>query len=153
MTKPKWARLMRGGVYVWRTRKPGAIWGLPIIGRHFAYVGETTSFSHREAQHRENQPWSDLEPVCVLRIPLPAWKPLLRAVETLLIVLLWPVYNHSKNLWNPRRIDLRTARLMRQARDRGEMWVYRVWLALRGIVSLAVLLGSLALFGHLRGWW
>lgn len=130
---------MRGGVYVYRCRKPGALLGWPILGRHFAYVGETTSFYHRHLQHLDGQPWSDLAPR-VYRIPLPGWKPLLHAVETLLILLLWPVYNHSKNLWNPRRIDLKTARAMRRGRDgAGFGWVFRVALVIRQVCALAAL--------------
>lgn len=108
-------------------------------GRHFAYVGETTSFRDRHGQHMGNvgtgakfesraKPWADLDPVCVLRIPLPRWKWLLRSVETLLIALLWPVYNHKKNLWNPRRIPLTSQRRQRFARDRrsfGVSWNFR----------------------------
>lgn len=113
--------------------------GLLITGRHFAYVGETTSFRDRHAQHLGNigsgakyeqagKPWSDLHPRCVLRIPLPRWKWLLRTVETLAIMLTWPVYNHKKNLWNPRRIPLVSARRQRYARDRREIgfsWNFR----------------------------
>jgi hypothetical protein len=114
-----------GGVYVYRCRKPTAIFRIPLLSFHFAYVGETTSFRHRHLQHTVGggryghtaQPWADLEPRCVLRIPLPPWKWLLHAVETLLILLLWPVYNHSKNLWNPRRIPLQVAKAMRAVRD------------------------------------
>jgi hypothetical protein len=112
---------MRGGVYVYRTRKPGARLNLPIISRHFGYVGETSSFWHRHAQHSETQPWADLDPRCY-RIGLPAWKPLLRTVETLVILCTWPVYNHAKNQWNPRRIPLGMARRMRAARDRGQWY-------------------------------
>ncbi len=100
--------------------------GLFISGRHFAYVGETVSFKDRHGEHvngggrwgRKAQPWSDLDPVCVLRIPMPKWKWLLRSTETLLILLLAPVYNHSKNQWNPRRISLASSRRMRVRRDR-----------------------------------
>lgn len=148
-----------GGVYVYRTRKPGSLLGLArlpwwspavvtiasvsilyftggpwlfgliglfITGRHFAYVGETVSFKDRHGEHingggrwkRGAQPWSDLDPVCVARIPLPRWKWLLRAIETALIVVLAPVYNDKKNKWNMRRITLASARRMRSRRNR-----------------------------------
>ncbi len=128
--------MSRGGIYVYRCRKPGAFLGWPIIGRHTAYVGGTTSFYHRHGQHMEQQPWSDLAPRCY-RIPLPTWKPLLHAAETLAILLLWPVYNHSKNLWNPRRIDLKTAKAMRYSRDRriGGL-IFRLWLGVRTLAFL-----------------
>lgn len=137
-----------GGVYVYRCRKPGAIFGWPLIGRHFAYVGETTSFHHRHLQHtvgggrygHHAQPWADLDPVCVLRIPLPPWKWLLHLVETLFILLLWPVYNHKKNLWNPRRIPLQVAKAMRAVRDghrRGRTF-FRVLLGLRLLAAIVL---------------
>lgn len=152
---PDWCEMKRrGGVYVYRTRKPGAVFGMPTSftlavallmtatlaflggpwplaalllacsGRHFAYVGETRSFAHRDRQHRSGdvrwgshaKPWSDLDPKCY-RLSMPGWKWLLRSVETLLIVLLWPVYNDKKNRWNPRRITMARARSMRYARD------------------------------------
>lgn len=166
-----------GGVYVYRTRKPGSLFGLlwsrfPVeipwwmwaaatfaacalnalingpgswffglailfcTGRHFAYVGETVSFKDRHGEHingggrwtitlrdgrkvpKPGQPWSDLDAKCVLRIPLPRWKWLLRSVETFLILFLFPVYNDRKNRVNPRRIPLRAARRQRQKRER-----------------------------------
>jgi hypothetical protein len=79
----------------------------------------------RRAQHlqgggryqSESKPWADLEPShYYLRMPARKW--LLRSMETLLIALLWPVYNHRKNLWNPRRIPLGAAKLQRTMRDK-----------------------------------
>lgn len=136
------------GVYVFRTRRPGALgylpWWIGIVGaclswvalamlgepqvfallalaispRHFAYVGESTRVGLRKKAHlqgsvRYNQPpkpWADLDPSWYY-LPMP-WAPkwLLRSVETLLILLTWPVYNHQKNLWNLRRIPLKTAK-------------------------------------------
>lgn len=95
-------------------------------GRHFGYVGETVSFVDRHAEHtlgggrwdRAAQPWSDLDPRCVVRIPLPGWKPLLRGLESILIFSLAPVYNERGNLWNLRRIPRSTARRQRWARAR-----------------------------------
>lgn len=127
--------MSRGGVYVYRARKPSARLRIPLLSWHTAYVGETTSFYHRHLQHvggwgtvesggRKRvgavtpQPWSDLDPYVWFRIPLPRWKWLLRSVETLAILLLWPVYNHKKNLWNPRRIPLHVAKSQRAMRDR-----------------------------------
>lgn len=118
---------MKGGAYLYRGRKPGARFNIPFLSRHFIYAGETTSFRHRHEQHTRGdtvrttpqKPWADLDPRCVLRIPLPPWKWLLRSVETVLIVLTWPVYNVQKNRWNPRRIPLSTAQRQRYLRDRG----------------------------------
>lgn len=168
-----------GGVYVYRTRKPGSViglvlsrlggvpwWGWPTAtvaacaanavlgspwwiglsmllctGRHFAYVGETTSFYSRHRQHignlgtgdkweKKGKPWADLDPVCVLRIPLPTKdrflgpvrvfraKWLLWTVERVLVVLTLPVYNDKLNKLNPRRVTLRMQSRQRHARDR-----------------------------------
>jgi hypothetical protein len=136
------------GVYAYRTRKPGAIFGWPLLGRHWAYVGETLNFRLRHIQHTVGggrygntaQPWADLDPKCVLRIPLPPWKWLLHAVETLLILALWPVYNHSKNLWNPRRIPLQVAKAMRAVRDgrRRGMLFFRVLQGVRFLLMASV---------------
>ena len=114
----------RSGVYLYRCDKPGAIFGLPFIGRHNAYVGETGSFAHRHRQHTVGggtynsvaQPWADLNPKCY-RLPTWGWKPWLRFVETVVILLSWPVYNDAKNRWNPRRITLNMAKAQRRARD------------------------------------
>jgi hypothetical protein len=117
-----------GGCYVWRTRKPGAVWGLPIIGRHFAYVGQTGSFAHRERQHTGkylatdtfrvgHRPWSDLHPRCY-RIPLP-FKWMRVALEPLLVAILCPVYNKQlQPPYNFRKISPRTAAWQRRMRDR-----------------------------------
>jgi hypothetical protein len=40
-------------------------------------------------------------------------------VETIVIFLVWPVYNHKKNMWNPRRIPLGMQLRQRHTRDRG----------------------------------
>lgn len=113
------------GVYVFRTRRPGLIGRIPLIGRHTAYVGESNAVELRRLAHVVGggkfgavaKPWADLKPTHYV-IPLPgAPKSVLRAVETLLILLLWPVYNHAKNQWNPRRIPLSTAKRQRAQRD------------------------------------
>lgn len=113
------------GVYVFRTRRPGLFGHVPILGRHFAYVGESRHVRSRWSQHvigsvRYNmlpKPWTDLKPSWYF-IPIPfAPKWLLLSIETALIALLWPVYNYQKNLWNPRRIPLRSAQRQRGSRD------------------------------------
>lgn len=124
-------------MYAYRTRKPCARFRIPFLSFHWGYVGETVSFWHRHRQHGENQPWADLDPRCRIRIPLPPWKWLLRSVETLLIVALWPVYNHQKNRWNPRRIPLATALRQRRTRDRGGFRVNLTWAMLLPVLVLA----------------
>lgn len=104
--------VIQSGVYAYRGRKPGARLRIPFLSYHWLYVGETTWWAMRDRQHRygdaryrtDAKPWSDLEPRRALWIPLPPWKWLLRSVETVVIALLWPVYNVQKNRWNPRRI-------------------------------------------------
>lgn len=142
---------MKGGVYVYRCNKPGAIIGLPFFGRHFAYVGETKSFYHRDIQHLRGggtydsvwKDWADLRPKCY-RIPLPPWKWLMRSVETVVIALAWPVYNQQKNMWNPRRISPRKAAAQRRDRDSRSVVRQMIGairypqLALLACVSLAV---------------
>lgn len=137
---------MKGGVYAYRCRKPGARLRIPVLSWHWAYVGETTSFYHRDQQHRYGlgqfggtaKPWADLEPYVAVRIPLPGWKWLLRSVETLLIVLLWPAYNVKKNRWNPRRITPWRAGWQRRLRDTGSTRVLAVrWYHVAAILGLA----------------
>jgi hypothetical protein len=115
------------GCYVWRTRKPSAPWGLPFIGRHFGYVGETGSRFHRDPQHIEGggtysavaKDWADLDPKCYpLPCPFPRWKWTRKAMETLYIAILCPVYNVQKQPpWNVRRISSRRAARQRYTRD------------------------------------
>lgn len=129
----------KAGVYIYRTRKPGALFGWPVVGRHVAYVGQTKSFGHRHRQHtgtprpwdpyaRTGQPWSDLNPVCY-RIPLPPWRWLLLLVEWMLIKTLLPVYNIKHNKTNPRKITAYRALQMRATRDKARMFGRAWWLA------------------------
>jgi hypothetical protein len=116
------------GLYVWRTRKPHAFLGLPVVGRHLAYVGMTSSRFHRDQQHlfgtatAPPAPWSDLSPKPYpLPCLFPGWLFARRVQEKLWIFLLFPVYNDQWNHHNPRRITrsyARTLRLRRQAGGR-----------------------------------
>jgi hypothetical protein len=126
-------RKYRGGLYVWRTRKPWAIFGLPLIGRHFAYAGMTNCYAAREGQHLNgsvtyNKPaasWSNLKPKCYRVLPLPDWmthdelgRKFVKALETLLIALTIPVYNEQQQApWNLRKISRREAARQRAERD------------------------------------
>lgn len=114
------------GVYWFRARRPGLLGRIPLIGRHTAYVGESAHVRSRFDQHisgsvRYNnfpKPWAGLRPTWYY-IPLPGIgeiKAVRLTLETLLILFFWPVYNHQKNLWNPRRIPLKAA--ARQAAQR-----------------------------------
>lgn len=122
-----------GGVYAYRTRKPGARFCIPFLSRHWGYVGQTSSFWHRDRQHlwgdvrygHVAKPWADLDPKCY-RLPLPNWKWLRLAVEAVAILLLAPVYNDKGNRWNPRRIPLSVAARQRAQRNRGLiLWTVR----------------------------
>jgi hypothetical protein len=147
---------MIGGVYIYRARKPGARLRIPLLSWHFAYVGETFSFHHRHLQHTRGggtygatpKPWSDLDPYVWLRIPLPPWKWLLRSVETLAILLTWPVYNVQKNRWNPRRIPPLKARVQRMRRNAGT----RLW-SPRPIHVVLILAAAVALWLKIGGAW
>jgi hypothetical protein len=111
---------------VWRTRKPHAFLGMPLIGRHTAYVGETGSRYFRDRQHvygdaryaAPDKPWSDLQPKVY---PLPCLFPHVawarKAQEKIWIKLLMPVYNTEWNGGNPRRIKPMKAQQQRWARD------------------------------------
>jgi hypothetical protein len=99
--------------------------------RHFAYVGESSRVRSRKLDHLKGsvkfnqppKPWVDLRPSHYF-IPVPGFKPVLLAIETAGILLLWPVYNHQKNLWNPRRIPLKTALRQRGSRDFTGFWSF-----------------------------
>ncbi len=138
----------QAGCYVWRTRKPHAFLGLPIIGRHTAYVGETSSRYHRDRQHRYGggtyghtaKMWADLDPkVYALPCLLPWWKPARKAQEKLWILLLAPVYNVQWNGWNPRRITPRQLERQRWARDASGMRVNVGRALSRGALTLGLL--------------
>lgn len=139
---------LKGGVYVYRTRKPGARFRIPFLSTQWGYVGQTSSFRHRAIQH-EAKPWADLV-VRVYRLRLPDWVWLRLVVEFVLIGLLAPSYNYQHNLWNPRRVPLWEQTRQRRIRDEGghplnfrpaHAWII---LAVPAIV-LAV--------GIVRGWW
>lgn len=127
---------MPGAVYGYRGRKPNALIGLPIIGRHWIYVGQSRNLRARHGEHmrgggRYGRPpasWSDLAPkrYILFRLPhCPQW--LLDLMEFLFIRLLFPVYNHKMNLGNPRRIPLKRAARMRTRRDVTRWSFYLGW--------------------------
>ena len=127
----------RGGIYTWRTRKHAH----PSL-REWGYVGLTNSFTRRERDHKgktaylqedgtvkaaTEKPWMDLDAKVHKVVRLPwwlCWGWVLGPLETLVILLLWPRYNHAKNLWNPRRVPLSRQAAQRTERDAGGA-VYR----------------------------
>jgi hypothetical protein len=124
MNGPRW--MMSGEVYAYRVRKSHAVLGLPFLGRHWGYVGQTRNPKARHGEHLYGggryghlpAPWSDLKPQRYVLIRLkmcPQW--LLNFLEFLAIRILCPVYNEKLNLGNPRRISRRRARRHRARRD------------------------------------
>lgn len=118
------------GIYLFRTRKPHAPFGLPVIGRHNGYVGQTNSYARRYEQHVKGggrysvraKHWSDLDPRFYRILPLPRWvfewTPwVVSVIEALCIFVLLPVYNVKLNRHNIRRISLRRQRAHRFMRD------------------------------------
>jgi hypothetical protein len=134
---------------VWRTRKPHAFLGLPVIGRHTAYVGETGSRYFRDRQHRygdsryqaAGKPWSDLKPkVYPLPCLFPASPTARKIQEKLWIWLLLPVYNVEWNTKNPRRITPMKAQQQRWWREEHKA-VQRGAAAVRAALALALTVG------------
>jgi hypothetical protein len=113
-------------IYVYRTQKPHAVVGLPFIGRHFAYGGRTNNPKRRDSEHlvgggRYNappKPWADLRPrrYVVFRLKRRA-ELTTRLLELLVIRGLFPVYNVTHNMGNPRRIKPFKAARQRAHRD------------------------------------
>lgn len=148
MRPPRWT--MPGAVYVYRTRKPGAILGLPLLGRHFAYVGQSRNLKARHREHLEGggrynctpKPWADLDPKRYILFRMkhcPQWA--LDLVEWLVIQLLLPVYNDKMNRANPRRIPARVATRQRAQRDlRGWSWNLRPAVLAGCLLAVGVLL-------------
>jgi hypothetical protein len=141
----------QAGCYVHRARKPHAPIGLPVIGRHTAYVGQSNSRAHRDAQHllgggtyrATAKSYADLD-VKIYSLPclFPNWRRARLVQEQLWIWLLWPVYNVQGNRWNPRRITPAAALRQRQARNSSSGWnidraVVR-WLFWLTVIAIAV---------------
>ncbi len=151
----KWRR-RKGGVYVWRTRKHAS-----PSRREFAYVGESVSFSSREADHlgrgrygHSAKDWADLDPKMYRVIRLPwwlCWKWVLRPLETLVILAVWPRYNVAKNKWNPRRIPPYLAKRQRAARDAGGVAYRAQVFTARGVRVLAQILGVVLILAGIVG--
>jgi hypothetical protein len=138
-------------IYVYRTRKPHAPLGLPLISRHFGYGGRTVDPERRHHEHtvggrggrfgnKPPQPWSTLEPKRYVVFKLKSRTRLTtHLLEVLVIRGLLCVYNHQHNLGNPRRISLKRAKVQRVLRDKygkaamaGELigkWLIRAVLA------------------------
>lgn len=113
-------RRRRPGIYLVRTDKHLR------PGRENGYVGESVNVQARIKDHlgqgrygHTAKCWSDLNPRWHVRT-LPwwlGWKWVLRPLETVAMLLLWPRYNVAKNRWNPRRIGPSLALTQRANRD------------------------------------
>jgi hypothetical protein len=168
----RWGRKVRrrrGGVYLVRCDHH-----LNRARRVNGYVGETVSHHLRQRQHLgmsrfdpatgqavksgfvkvTGQPWTDLNPVWH-KLTLPwwlCWKWVLRPLETVVILLTWPVYNDAKNHWNPRRIPKSIAKAQRATREAGGLtYAGRVVVAHAGRI-LFRLAGLGLILGGLFGW-
>jgi hypothetical protein len=143
----------RGGIYIFRCDKPGAVLGLPFIGRHNAYTGMTNSYYHRERQHLYGssvygaavKPWADLRPKFYRILPLPEFlthekiigRRLMWLIETAFIWLTLPVYNVRQQApWNLRRISPRRADAQRIARMRHGLTYKAARTVARGLAAL-----------------
>lgn len=114
-----------GEIYAYRTLKPHLAL---VFARHFGYVGQTRNPAARHVEHVHGggrygqiaKPWSDLDPVRYViwhSNSVRDWR--LNLAEWAAIKILFPVYNHTMNLTNPRRITLSRAKAQRGARDAG----------------------------------
>lgn len=140
---------------MWRTDKPYALFGLPIIGRHFAYVGQSNSFRRRDREHLLGssayeaqvlpKSWSDLRPKrYAVPVFFPGWRWARERQEWLMIKLLMPVYNVQHNRINPRRIKPATAIRQRMMRDKNRA-ARNAMAVLRAVLGLGFLLASAAI--------
>jgi hypothetical protein len=151
----KWYRKIRrrrGGIYLWRVDHHRN-----RARRVTGYVGRTNSFYFRSKQHMGKAPWADLQPVCHKVIKLPwwlCWAWVMDPLETLVIMCTWPVYNDSKNHWNPRRIPRSQARVQRLHRDQGSRSLtYRAGVSLAHVRRAAVITaGAVLIIVGTYGW-
>ncbi len=106
------------------TRRRGIVYGInwldPASGTiELAYVGKTRQrLRSREAQHRDDQPWSDLIVGDAYVLAEGPWTDAeLDAVEEEFIKERRPPFNYEHNLDNPHRVPIPVARRQRWERD------------------------------------
>lgn len=130
MRRRYWWESTTEEIYAYRTRKPGAVWGWPFLGRHWAYVGRTNDGVRRHSEHligggkwaAKAKPWADLEPKrYVLARRKRRREITTHFLEWWWIHVLFPVYNVSMNAANPRRVKPWTQAEQRAARDAGRV--------------------------------
>lgn len=127
----RWWQRTTEEIYVYRTRKPWAVWGLPVVGRHFAYGGRTNNPARRDMEHLRGggpyhavaKPWADLLPRRYVVFRRKRRTELTtHLLEVLTIRLFMCVYNVQFNTGNPRRIKPHDALRQRRLRDSSGRW-------------------------------
>jgi hypothetical protein len=105
-------------------RRPGVVYGIRTLDPDtgtviLGYVGQTFQrLWQREAQHREDQPWSDLIVGEAFVIAQGWWTCAeIDEVEAVHIRALAPAYNYEHNLNNPNRVPIWLAQRQRAERD------------------------------------
>lgn len=152
------------GCYGWRVRKPHAPLGLPVIGRRWGYVGQSSSRYHRDRQHLHGDSgygapgasWSDLEPKAYsLPCLFHGWRWARLAQEQLWIWLLCPAYNvQGQAPWNLRKISKARAQAQRWARDERRREAPRRRMLVDFLVtSVRLVTGLLIMAGLAYGAW
>jgi hypothetical protein len=155
----RWYERTREEVYAYRTTKPWAALGLPIIGRHWGYAGRTNDPKRRDMEHIVGggrysavaKPWADLRPrrFVIFRMKSRT-EAMTHFLEWLTIKVLLPVYNVDMNLTNPRRITKKAQAAQRFARDQFGTTARLMSLALRWAVYVALGVGAWLIWGWTR---
>ena len=138
-----------------RIFRPGIIYGFRV--RHprtdrvrWGYVGKTRRrLETRVAEHMESQPWSDTVVACPGTVAHVLWESPNVSGLGLALREWWfirtrrPLYNHTHNLSNGRRIPKHEAAKQRARRERGHrpLPVGRLRLPTSEAVGIVILLG------------
>lgn len=156
--KRRWYERTREEVYAYRTDKPHAPLGLPIIGRHWGYGGRTNNPRRRHQEHvlgggpygAVAKPWSDLRPRRFVIFRMKSRTELMtHFLEWLVIKILLPVYNVDMNYTNPRRITPKAQAAQRFARDQFGTTARLTKLGLRWLLLAALVLAAWFVVGRL----
>lgn len=155
----RWYERTREEVYAYRTTKPHAPLGLPIIGRHWGYAGRTNDPKRRDMEHIRGggryaavaKHWADLRPrrFVIFRMKSRT-EAMTHFLEWFTIKVLLPVYNVDMNLTNPRRITPRAQAAQRFARDQFGATARITRLALRWLLYVALAAAAWFVWGWTR---
>lgn len=154
----RWYERTREEVYAYRTDKPSAPLGLPLIGRHWGYAGRTNNPKRRDMEHVRGggqynavaKPWADLRPKrhVIFRMKSRT-EAMTHFLEWLTIKILLPVYNVDMNRTNPRRITQRSQAAQRAMRDQLGTTARVMKMAVRlGIYGLLIII-AVAVVGRM----